>query len=462
MPPTPQIKASPLAEAAHADVDELSATHDAQKQQQDQSQTTPTQQGSESNQHNQANYRPLASAPQSDGYISKLGILTSSLPYYHDLVMKARREEQKRKRDARLRKQEEDGEEMEAHEVEYFKNLSLETSKNKEREQFSKENAPLRNLNPHSKSTMRLNNILAKASGHPEAANSANNKKARHTKWQFGIRSRNQPLDAMLCIYKALRAHAAEWHVTPPKPDPKEGPGPYPVHVAGATHIADSQLSESPEKDKKSQYISRRDAARDQSSDSDEHTPHSRSLDGPSESSEDEDVDPTIIPSGYVPKDPWCIHVRWLKEGMYPPGTVQAHSANSSHVDLHSDDPSRRRSSIIGGLSSAAGSAASFGAGTQISVNAGSTVSVGTASSNAADNACFVYMDVQLYQLEPDTYLVDFKCAGYESVKEVADAVNVAETKLVGSGYRVADKDVTSPQPFLDLANKLVIHLARG
>ena len=460
MPPTPHLMASALDEAAQAHVEDLTAAHDTQTQKQERPQTGSQQQAGESNQHNQANYRPLASVPQSDGYISKVGILTSSLPYYHDLVMKARREEQKRKKDARLRMQEEQGEPMEPHEAEYFQKLSLEPSQPKDEPDHK--NPPLRNLNPHSKSTMRLNNILAKASEHPEAAVQANSKKNRHTKWQFGIRSRNQPLDAMLCIYKALKAHGAQWHVTPPKSDPNEGPGPYPVYVAGATHIADSQLSESPEKDKKSQYISRRDAAPNTSSESDQQETHSQPEYDASESSDDEDVDPTVTPPSYIPKDPWCIHVRWLKEGMYPPGTVHTQSANNSRVDLNDDEINRRRSSIIGSLSSATGSATSVIAGTQISVNAGSTTSVATGLINPADHACFVYMDVQLYQLEVDTYLVDFKCAGYEAVKEVVDAVNTAEKKLVGSGFRVMDKDVTSPQPFLDLTNKLVIHLAKG
>ncbi len=77
-----------------------------------------------------------------------------------------------------------------------------------------------------------------------------------------------------------------------------------------------------------------------------------------------------------------------------------------------------------------------------------------------------MYMDVQLYTLEATndkgqgTFLVDFKCAGYESAVE--RVVNETEKILVGSGVRVKDKDVTSPQPFLDLTNKLVIHLAGG
>ena len=190
-------------------------------------------------------------------------------------------------------------------------------------------------------------------------------------------------------------------------------------------------------------------------------TPLPRNQDSPTaaESSHDRDsdtddgVDPAIFPDDYLPKDPWCMHVRWRKDGMFPPGTLHPNSAHSSHIDLiNEDDNGRPRSSIIGGLSSAAGSATSIGGG------------IAGGGSGAAlaltDNACYVYMDVQLYTLEADCYLVDFKCAGYETIVEAV--INESEKALIGSGMRVADKDVTSPQPFLDLTNKLVIHLARG
>ena len=135
---------------------------------------------------------------------------------------------------------------------------------------------------------------------------------------------------------------------------------------------------------------------------------------------------------------------------MYPPGTIHPSSAHSSHIDLNKIDG--RRHSMMGSVSSAATSTASIG--------------TGSAGPNLADSTCYVYMDVQLYTIEPGTekqtgtYLVDFKCAGYESI--VDSAVSETGKTLVGSGYRVADKDVTSPQPFLDLTNKLVIHLAGG
>jgi len=48
--------------------------------------------------------------------------------------------------------------------------------------------------------------------------------------------------------------------------------------------------------------------------------------------------------------------------------------------------------------------------------------------------------------MEPGVYLVDFKCAGYETA----------------GGKLLEEKDVTSPFPFLDLASKLIIQLAEA
>lgn len=177
---------------------------------------------------------------------------------------------------------------------------------------------------------------------------------------------------------------------------------------------------------------------------------------GDGEETDDEDVDSSVCPRDYIPKDPWCIHVRWRKDGMYPGGTIHASSANNSRQDL-TQDPSR--------CISGPGSTGSPAASTTSMITASDPGS--GAYSARADGSCYVYMDVQLYTIEAGsdksgggTYLVDFKCAGYESL--VNRALGEAERALVGSGYRIANKDVTSPQPFLDLTNKLVIHLAGG
>jgi carbon catabolite-derepressing protein kinase len=69
--------------------------------------------------------------------------------------------------------------------------------------------AAARRLKPHSRSSQ----IALEKLGNPEAMTPMPSKKNRPIKWQFGIRSRNAPAEAMLAIYKALRAMGAEWEV---------------------------------------------------------------------------------------------------------------------------------------------------------------------------------------------------------------------------------------------------------
>ena len=419
LPPTPQIMASPLADASNADVDSIHAHND-----QAQAATAPVPE-------------PTGENPPEKEYVSKIGILASSMPYYHNQYMLQRKASQ----------DVDEGEPLEPHEAEYFSKLSLEP--NAKVQSSEEQAATARRLKPHSRSTIQIQNITANAPENMENANPGSSKKGRQTKWQFGIRSRNQPLDAINCIYKALKAQGAQWHVPPPKGSAKHESGPFPVNVAGATHLtgAESSLSDSLEKEKHHREDHHRtdDYMPKFAAEANAQKPTGSSHPNPddSDSENDDDVDINVMPPGYMPKDPWIIHVRWLKDGMLPPGTVHSNSAHSSCIDLHDDD--KRRSSIIGSLSSATGSATSVAAG---------------AGAVASESACYVYMDVQLYQLEEGTYLVDFKCAGYETLMEVA--VSESEKKLVGSGFRVLDKDVTSPQPFLDMTNKLVIQLAKG
>lgn len=423
--------ASPLAEAAEAHTESLSATSRQQQQ----------------------NGRSASEGAADDGYVSKVGVLPSSLPYYHNQIMVERK---KRREEAATG---DEGEEMTSEEAAMFANHSLQTG---HRELPPQEQAATaRHLKPHSRSTIQLQRIAADAAGRAEALNQAPGKKKGGNRWQYGIRSRNQPLDAMHCIYKALKKLGAEWEMPPPA-DAKNFKGPYNIKVSGATHLssADSNLSESPEKGRGYQKTAAPPADIDEA-------PFDREPglggDGAASSTgrteiysdyrdiPDEEIDPNVFPPNYLPDDPWVIHVRWLADDLHPSGVTHLGSANSSRLDLNTDDgaTSRRRTSVIGSLGSKTGSAASIT----------TPATPGSGTSQSAD-ACYCFMDIQLYTMEPETYLVDFKCAGYESVvKEMGED---GEVKIMGTGYRVADKDVTSPQPFLDLANKLVIQLAKG
>ncbi|KAL8657226.1 MAG: hypothetical protein Q9226_002121 [Calogaya cf. arnoldii] len=444
IPPTPHLFASPLGEAAEGHVESLSSHLYNQQR------TTGAAASKAGNDEETVD----------DGYVSKVGVLPSSLPYYHKQIMAARK---KHLEDAQTHTHGK-GEPLTGTEAEHFRKLSLQTG---ERELPREEQVALANhLKPHSRSTLQVQRITANAAERQESMKDATNKKKAGYRWQYGIRSRNQPLDAVHCIYKALKKQGAEWEV--PAEDESNGKdrkGPYKVNVAGATHLtsAEVHLSESPEKGR--HYLSRQDSAETDDSYGGDGAAHSTTEKDDEEARPEpnpdtnhlEEVDPSVFPPNYLPADPWVIHVRYLVENMYPQGpNANPSSANSSRLELSSDG---HRGSIVGSMvSSKAGSATSVGAVTMTP----------SSSTTTAVDACFCYVDIQLYTMEPDTYLVDFKCAGYESVfreREKYDVTIGSEEEMgrwVGTGYRVADKDVTSPQPFIDLTNQLVIQLAKG
>ena len=121
-------------------------------------------------------------------YVSKIGILPSSLPAYHRDFMEARRTGRNVGNPLSTTHSETDA----------------------PHPQTDAEKAETaRRLNPHSRSQLKLD----EASKRPPGMTPVPQKKAKPTKWQFGIRSRNQPLEAIGCIYRALQKLGAEWVV---------------------------------------------------------------------------------------------------------------------------------------------------------------------------------------------------------------------------------------------------------
>ena len=456
---------SPIAEAAQSNFNSVTDSNHIQRLHEAQLDPENTSAGnvSDSDTSTQKNFRTTSreEAPEKP-YVSKIGILTTSLPMYHNQLMEMRRKDQSNER------AEEQGESLEPEEMESLSRTSPHVNTS---EQTSEEQAETaRRLKPYSsilgsKSSMNIRTITDNASKDPTGViiNTAKSKGNR-TKWQFGIRSKSEPLDAIKCLYKALGSMGdCQWQVAEVQQNKIRDGAPYPVNVAGATHLtaAESTLSESPEKDKHPVLDGHRapvdnpsDSSGDDNvaSDSD-HTEAQPPHEDDSDSENDDDVDINNFPPSYIPRDPWCIHVRWEKKGMSPRGGTNSISAQSSRIDLNSSDGSGRRGSVtLDSLSLAGGSATSV-------------AGIEHAITNFDNTACFVYLDLQIYVLEVDVYLVDFKCAGYESIigeHKVVNQKGEEVTEFIGSGHRVADKDVTSPQPFLDLANKLVIHLAKG
>jgi len=126
-----------------------------------------------------------ASAPRP--YVSTIGILPSSLPAYHKAWMEARKAGKP------------------------TSNLSNSHSEDHEpHAQTDAEKAETaRRLNPHSRNQNKMDE--ASKRGVPGMTPVSAPKKTKPTKWQFGIRSRSQPLEAIGCIYRALQKLGATW-----------------------------------------------------------------------------------------------------------------------------------------------------------------------------------------------------------------------------------------------------------
>jgi carbon catabolite-derepressing protein kinase len=122
-------------------------------------------------------------------YVSKVGILPSSLTVYHKAYMERER--------ARA----------EGVEVPDVPQAALEPA-SQPRSQAEQEES-LRRLKPHARSFGRMDDP-----SRPQGLTPVNPpKKNKPVRWQFGIRSRNAPWEALLCIYKALFKLGASWIV---------------------------------------------------------------------------------------------------------------------------------------------------------------------------------------------------------------------------------------------------------
>jgi carbon catabolite-derepressing protein kinase len=263
-----------------------------------------------------------------------------------------------------------------------------------------------RRLNPHSRSQLKLD----EANKRPAGMTPVPQKKSKPTKWQFGIRSRNQPLEAIGCIYRALQKLGAEW-VVDEDWEPRIDRG-------------EERYFQSPHNQQSTNTPRNNDGSFVSNNESGASLHHTDSM---VKNSSTGNIDPN---SKYkLPADPWVLRVRWRKDGMYPPGTIPPGSTHSSSIDL------RRQS--IASLSSTGGSMPS---------QEFSSPPKSTKADQDPIESVVMHLDIQLYEMEPGVYLVDFKCAGYETQE----------------GMLLEEKDVTSPFPFLDLASKLIIQLAEA
>ncbi|KAK3325190.1 putative serine/threonine protein kinase [Apodospora peruviana] len=124
-------------------------------------------------------------------YVSKVGILPSSLPAYHKVFM----EREKAKAE---------GIEISGSSPSNNLEPSVEPRSQADQEET------IRRLKPHSRSQLRLD----EQNKRPQGLTPVNPpKKQKPVRWQFGIRSRNAPWEALVCIYKALSKLGAGWIV---------------------------------------------------------------------------------------------------------------------------------------------------------------------------------------------------------------------------------------------------------
>jgi carbon catabolite-derepressing protein kinase len=359
--------------------------------------------------------------------------------------------------------------------------------------------AAIRRLKPHSKSQLNLEKSVSGMTPIPA-------KKSRPTKWQFGIRSRNQPAEAMLAIYKALYALGADWEVTPSRRRHGSRSHGSQGSSASRSHSRSSSLSSE----------DRREAEEGFSSSDDEIDPESgrsrtlrvRNASSSNSQSRSGDRDRGRQRMRYgpkndwgygIPEDPWIINARFRKAGMLPPGVLHASSAHSSRVDL-AEAGLRRRSST-------AGSSTASLTSNNVSANPSPPDEKQDGIKRdrhpeIPDRSVYVYLTIQLYSIEKDTFVVDFKCAGYERlIREVMKQVKqsapegvdvvaedhprnneegddtpaneqaeekanphaaLGDAMMKGAGRTKGEKRATSPFPFLDVASRLIIQLAEG
>ncbi|EEP81262.1 carbon catabolite derepressing protein kinase [Uncinocarpus reesii 1704] len=316
--------------------------------------------------------------------VSHVRILPTSLPYVHDQIMIQRAEEMA----SRAAGPSEDDSRASVQHVETVDHVGSPREITPEEQA-----ATARALKPHSRSIVDLDKLRYEP---PEKLTQVPSQPKRSRKWQFGIRSRNLPYEAMLCLYKAIQAEGGVWEIQPAEP------------------VIDAHGDRTPEV----------------TSDIPGSLQH-KYRDIPSEY--------------YIPKDLWFIRARLLKQGVHAPGPLS--SAHSSRSDL---EEFRRRVSLKGGVLHPEDKSGS----------------VNTAASSLSSHSAsfgygvWVFIDIQLYQLERDNYMVDFKCDGYQNVVRIEGDGSVTEWRPISKRFRNKEKEITSPYPFLDVASDLVAQLA--
>jgi carbon catabolite-derepressing protein kinase len=132
--------------------------------------------------------------------ISHVRILPTSLPYVHEQLMEQREREQRARNEILEQRLQEAGHLNREGQAAAYRDMSPE-----------EQAATARALKPHSRSVVDLDKLRFE----PPIGQPIEKQPKRSRKWQFGIRSRNQPYEAMLYLYRAIAAQGGLWDIQP-------------------------------------------------------------------------------------------------------------------------------------------------------------------------------------------------------------------------------------------------------
>ncbi|KIY03296.1 uncharacterized protein Z520_01763 [Fonsecaea multimorphosa CBS 102226] len=437
--------------------------------------------------------------------ISNVRVLNTSLPHVHEELLQIREKAKAHGEDPDMILHQTQGQDQEDEAESPIPEEIKDEHGNPIYRSKEEQEATSRALKPHSRSVTALS-VLREPKSRPEGMTSLPSdekrpapSKTKPRRWQFGIRSRNQPWEAMKCLYAALKAQGAEWEVNPwlrpesmPDGDDEKDviPPPPPDLEPGQRHqIMQQRFS----------FVG-------------------------------EDY--------YIPRDPYNIRARILKKGLLMPGEAPSLSAHSSAVSLPAEAQTQLKKHIeqlgyasedvkhVLGINSPNGgpanikSPASSGHPTrpntggepathsqdaftgpgQVSMSRPDSLSALNKKIPSEHIGVWVFIDIQLYTIEQGTFVVDFKCDGYQNViwhdlkKErdrnktpssnstVTSPTNSRPTsgfgefihtssdrldemgadgywKPVSKRYKNVEKEISSPYPYLDVASDLVAQL---
>ncbi|KAK3360229.1 putative serine/threonine protein kinase [Lasiosphaeria hispida] len=204
----------------------------------------------------------ISTAASAKPYINKVGVLPSSLPPYHRVFMER--------------------EKAKASGIPLPETAPTSPDPLPQPRSQAEQEETLRRLKPHSRSQLRLD----EANKRPQGLTPVNPpKKTKPVRWQFGIRSRNAPWEALVCIYKALSKLGAGWIVDEDYDNFHSG---------------------------------------DDENDDYDGSPRSRKTHSSAAS-----LDPTKIYR--LPADPWHLKIRWATE------TLKKHPVSSSQSEFGDD-----------------------------------------------------------------------------------------------------------------------------